>query len=495
MGTTNPSLQSPGSNGAMADESLQGYIQRKLPNPVNWTDPYQSGLMGVGGGRSGLGFTHVKVALIGDSITARSLTASYTPPVLAQSAIAPWNWANAVLGAPFVFAQNLAVSGDKTTGIFSRISSVSNDIDVCFVMAGINDVIASLSSASIITNITNGVANLVAAGKTVVISTILPNNALTGPQVTVLNAVNAFIRTLASASVFVVDGFSALGGNVADGTATAGYLNADNTHPTAAGAQVFGQHSTTRAALTAAFGKVFPNISPYENFQQANILYNEFRRSTGGTAGTISAGSGTIADNWRCLQNAGTATFTVDASAAYAKGADFIGPWTTAPLSTDAYYQAFNVTAAAASDNPRLRYSTALTSSASNFSDGIFGGSLAFVEVEISVTGAVNLQEVLVNCEAFFTAGTSPADQPGYGTSFARAQAGSSTDSSSAAPAVPADYHIVWRTPVVRVPENINSTVAVTLLPSFDMKFLGAGSATVKFSRPRVWVKNMDRMA
>lgn len=440
--------------------------------------------------------THVKVTLLGDSITARTTNANNTPPQQVASAVAPWNWANAVLGAPFVFTQNLAVSGDQTKGIFSRIGSIDPSCSLVFVLAGINDILSSVATTTIISNINSGILALINAGKKIVISTILPNNALTGAQVTSLLTVNAYINTLSSLYtniVWVVDGFAALGGNTSTGATTpTNYMNSDNTHPTSAGAQAFGQHASTKAALTAAYNASTPNFAMYEGWQQALPLYNEFRRSTNGTTGLISAGSGTIADNWRCLQNAGTATFTVDATQSYVVPSDFIGAATKFPVSQDSYYQSFTVSSAAANDNPRLRTVSALA--ASTAQDGIYAGALFFLEFELSVTNAIGLQEVSVGGEASFVAGTSPVDQPAYGVNYVRALAGSAKDSASAYVAVPADYHVLWRTPVMRIPENINTTTAVTFLPFVDIIFGASGSGIIKISKPRIYLKNLDRL-
>lgn len=73
---------------------------------------------------SNLGLTHAKVALLGDSITVRATLASGTPPANSVSAICPWNWVNWLLGAPFVFVQNLAVSGDPASGTRQQAVSV-----------------------------------------------------------------------------------------------------------------------------------------------------------------------------------------------------------------------------------------------------------------------------------------------------------------------------------------------------------------------------------
>jgi len=455
--------------------------------------------------------SHVRVAMLGDSITARTFTAFHTGIATKASAIAPWNWANWMVGAPFVLAANLAYAGDTAKGIFSRVSSVPANTQIVFVMAGTNDVAnlsssanqAAIDAAYTTTSgyIQQGVAALVAAGKKVVISTILPNGNLssdTDSRIQLLDRLNAAIEALASpSSVWVVDGFTALWDSAQptlrvgmSGTFNSG---GDIVHPTSAGAQLFGAAAID--ALKEAYAACTPDVSLYDGYQPQRVLYSEFRRSTGGSAGTISAGSGTIADGWRCLQNAGTATFTVDATTAYSVSNNYVGQQKTAPASVDSYWQKFNVTAAANNDNPRLRLpaNTDIINTGTSI-DGIFGGSEWFMEVDVLVEDPVNLKEIAIGGDCFFTLGTSPIDQSTFGATFVRVEAGTSTDSSSTATAVPAGYRATLRTPVMRVPENVNATVDLQLIPFLDIKFLGAGSATVSFGRPRMWHKAFGRI-
>ncbi len=456
----------------------------------------------------GIGMTHTMVALLGDSITVRATLGSGTPPANSVSAIAPFNWANWLLGAPFVFAQNLAVSGDITKGVMSRVSAVHPSIQCVFVMTGTNDVNSMSAAANQATidstfttvsgQIASGISALTAAGKKVVLCTIPPNNALTpntDSRIQLLDRLNAYIATLASANVFISDVFTAMWDSTQATVrlAKTNYLNADGIHPTNLGAYYAGKATMTAAAQAYAYSS--PNVNLYQGFQFCRPLYSEFRRSTGGTAGTISAGSGTIADGWRCLQNAGTATFTVDATQSYTANAAFIGSWAAQPISPDAYWQVFNVTAAAASDNPRLRLpaSTDLNQGG-NLQDGCFGGSEFFVEFEVVVSSPVNLQEVSVGVEGTFTVGTSPADQAYSGTTYIRYKAGTAGDSSSSAKAMDEGYRAVLRTGIVRIPENI-STSSVYVIPFVDMIFNGTGSATVSIGRPRIWHKTSGQLA
>lgn len=456
-----------------------------------------------------LGLSHLKVALLGDSITVRATLGAGTPPANSVSAISPWNNANWLLGAPFVFVQNLGVSGDTVKGIMSRVSAVQPGVQAVFVMAGTNDVNSMSSSATVATvdstfttvsgQLLAGVLALRSAGKKVVLATIPPNDNIStaaDSRVRLLDRLNAFIRSLELPDcVFVADVFAGMWDSTQPTlrVAKTNYMNSDGLHPTNLGAYYAGK--ATMQACTKVYCACSPNLDIYQDFQLCRPLYSEFRRSTGGTAGTISNGSGTIADGWRCLNNAGTPTFTVDASQAYSPGGAFIGPWVKQPVSPDAYWQIFNVSAAAANDNPRLRLpATTDLNQAGNMQDGCFGGSEFFAEFEILVANPVNLQEVSIGMDTAFSVGTSPADQAWAGTTYNRYKAGTATDSSSVGKAMDEGYRMVLRTGVLRVPENI-STAAVSMLPFVDMIFKGTGSATVSIGRPRIWHKAAGRLA
>lgn len=466
------------------------------------------GGLSVGGAVARLG-THVRAALLGDSHTSRHWDAAY--PTMATTALGPWTWANQMIGSPFVFTQNLGISGDVTRSIMARANCIPSNVQAVFVMAGTNDVInmsAAANQATIDSTYTNvsgylgsGVANLVARGKKVVIATILPNNAFTpstDSRIQLLDRLNAYIATIPAAypgSVWVVDAFTATWDSAIPATRVfkSFAANSDGTHLTAAGAQAVGLAAMT--AATSMFNACLPDLDIYENFFPVRALYSQFRTGTGGTAGVISAGTGTLADGWRSINNAGTATFTL-AQAAYSEPQTFVGDWVMAPDSIDTYSQVFNVTSAIANDNPRLRLpaNTDLVNTGTTLADQAFGGSEYFMEIEVKVENPVNLREVNLTVAAFFGAGTSPADQPYTGTTTLTVRTASANNLGSTVAALQNGYTAVLRTPVVRLPENVNNVSGFQLTPSADIVFMGTGSATVSFSRPRIWHKPAGRI-
>ncbi len=444
--------------------------------------------------------SHVSAVAIGDSLTARG---RYQSTVSSSSALGMWNWANWLIGAPFVFRSNMGVSGDVTRSIMTRIAAIPKDVGLVFVMSGTNDVLSMSSVANQATidstydnvsaYLSTGVAALVAAGKTVVIGTIIPNNAYsadTDSRIQLLDRLNAHIATLAGSRVFVVDAFSAIWDSAQPTlrVAQAGTMHSDGTHMTAVGAMKVGIAAMPAAKL--AYAAASKNYQLYDDFQLAWQLYSGFRSGTGGVAAVKSNGTGTLADGWRSINNAGTATFTLDNSAAYSVSADYVGPWAEAPAGIDDHWQEFNITAAANADNPRLRLpATNSISNSGSFPDTLLGGDQFFAEIDVWVTAPINLKEIALKLVGNWTAGTSPADQPFIGTTTMQAQCGTVADSSTDTYAYPDGFRAVYRTPILRVPENINTTAAQTLDFNADMVFNGAGSANIKFGRPRIWHK------
>ncbi len=451
--------------------------------------------------------THVSATCLGDSIASRNFLIATGG--LGFSGCGIYQWCNAVIGAPFVLSTNLGVSGDLTRSIMTRAALIPRRDQIVFVHAGTNDMLAVSSgasaetvSASIATwsgYLTAGINALRAAGKKVVISTIIPNNAMTlstDARISWLDQANTFINTLHDgSSVWVIDAFTPMWDEtqptLRKGKADA--LNSDGTHPTMAGCLRVATNATNKSRLAAAFNSCIPNVDIYDGFQPVRSLYGAFRSGTGGQAPVLTAGTGTLGDGWRTLNNAGTATFTLSNAEAYSLSSDFVGPWAEAPMGIDEKFQAMTVTSAAASDNPYLRNPAATDLTNTTFD--VMGGNLTFAEIEIDVQSPVNLQHAELRYRKFFAAGTSPADQPFWiASTEVYGSCGLSTDHGSTAYAVPTGFRAVLRTPVVRLPENINTTTGQQGQIQVSVLFNGTGSASIRFARPRIWTQIAGRI-
>lgn len=441
---------------------------------------------------------HVSMILLGDSIMRRNLDDTLVTMVLPMGGI--MNWANWMLGSPFVVEHNSSVSGDMTNSTLSRISLIPDAVEAVGILVGINDLL-SFSSASSQAQIDakftalsgsflTSIKSLKNAGKKTLIMTIPPNAAFNTPsdaRIQLLDRMNGFLMSQASRSVFIADIFSALWDS-SQPTLRLFKANtsADGTHTNNNGSQIAGV--VVKESARMLFNDCKANRNIYEGFHPQQSLYANFRSGTGGTAPVKTNGTGNLADGWRSINNAGTATFTLDNTELYTPDATMVGPWPNAPIGPEEFWQTFNITSAVANDNPRLRTVTLPTNLLTQV-EGVFGGSEYFLEVEAWVSNAVNLRDVSLQAESFFTNGTSPADQAFQGSVSTVARAGSGTSAGLVDAIAASSYRVVYRTPRLRFPENINNVAGVSALASMNMIFTGNGSAVVKFARPRMWHK------
>jgi lysophospholipase L1-like esterase len=447
---------------------------------------------------------HVAMVLLGDSITNRTVDAAIAAAALPMCSF--WNWGNWLCGSPFVYEHIAAISGDLLPSTLSRVSYIPDSVEAVGIASGINDVVAFSSSSTqaqidakyvlMTGQIETALDALSRAGKKTILCTIPPNNGFnssTDSRIQLLDRVNAYIRNKESDWVFIADIFTALWDSAQPTLRvfSAG-VYADATHPNNNGSQIAG--SAVKQAFVDLYGVCSPNRDLYAGFQPMQTLYGNFRSGTGGTAPVKTNGTGNLADGWRSINNAGTAVFTMDNTTLYTKDTTMVGPWVNTPIGPEEYWQLFAVSSAIANDNPRLRWVTIPTDSTASQIEGVFGGDEFFMEIEIYVTDNVNLRDVTVSITGFFTEGTSPVDQSYMGAASIITKSGNGTSYSMTDAITDSSYRIVLRTPVLRIPENINNASAVSFLPSIDMIFAGNGSANIWFARPRVWHRCEGRL-
>jgi lysophospholipase L1-like esterase len=427
--------------------------------------------------------SHIKVALLGDSITVRNFGGQYAP-YIRNTAIGIWNWVNWLVGSPFVF-RNFGLSGDLIAGIAARSSNIPADIKVVFLLGGINDIAFGVASAvSIFSTLQSLVDNLAASGKYVLISTVLPHNSLTAPQLARLLELNGYIRTMRNA--YVIDGFAFMGGSVITGACNANYMNTDNIHPTALGAQVFGLGAMTAGRLCALANTY--NTSPFETYDVVDKTYSGFRTGTNGTLGQVTAPcTGVAPDGWQLYRVAG-------ANVANMSLAPFVVN-TTFLNQPSVGVSENTLTMTAATSALGDTYSALILG---NFGDVgsldgcVTAGSLFYCEADLEiVSGAV--QSLSVFGKSYFTQGAAAVDQVSWhGAGLVSSEGGTTADSASAAQnLLPARYLV--RGGVSRVPENLNGTVAIQTNYGVTA-VLGAGGAVVRMSRPRLYVKNSEEL-
>lgn len=209
-------------------------------------------------------------------------------------------WFNFYTGGRFYqpSGYNKGVAGNTTTQMVARLGAALADRpDLVLVEGGGNDISAGATAATIQTNLQTIVNAYQAAGSKVIIRTIYPRfspNAFTGPQETIRTTVNAFILTLASANVQVVDATGVV-------TTSASYQS-DGIHLTSQGANTVG-------ALWAAKANTLIDQSSLADYYNADNSFTTNLALTG-TGGSVGGGAtGTVANNWTLAAgNAGGAT-------------------------------------------------------------------------------------------------------------------------------------------------------------------------------------------
>jgi hypothetical protein len=439
-------------------------------------------------------------ALLGDSITGQHSYYGQGTPVVGSQGF--WNWANWLVGAPFDLDLVMGVSGALAADIVSRTWMVPPSIKSVFVLAGTNDVLGVSSSASLaardaavaalIDSSTGtlylGLAALKAAGKTVAIATIPPNNAYTAgdSRIDVLDRVNAWIATTPSLGLAdeVMDLFSATWNSTAPTTRVfKTNYSSDGTHLTNLAGQAAG--ISFIAGMQRMYAKSSGYFYGFDDALHPIQLFSTMRAITG-VSSTISAGgAGTAATDqsggWRSLRGAGTPTWVcsiVDRTTP----TDWVGPM--AVLGVGEKLQKYVVTAGAASDAVRTQLASTITANTStgvSYGDTIAAGAEVLIESPSALNGAY-LQAV-----AYTQAGTSPADQP-YGASATQTRTTANLNSISGTDyAYPTGFRAYIRSRKVRIPENVNGTTGVTAQMYMDLTFNAAGSVTAYWGRPQIW--------
>jgi lysophospholipase L1-like esterase len=133
------------------------------------------------------------------------------------------------------------VPGDTTTEVLARAQgdTVDQGARRVFLLAGTNDVGASVSASTIESNLQGIIDAIVGAGAVVLIGTIPPVGSWSGAQNTIKSTVNTWIRALDDGlTVKVIETHDALADPVTPTQLLPAYAHSDGVHLTAAGLQV-----------------------------------------------------------------------------------------------------------------------------------------------------------------------------------------------------------------------------------------------------------------
>lgn len=232
-----------------------------------------------------------------------------------------FNWAQALMGAPFTLLRNSGVSGNTTAQMSARLATdvLAYNPDWVIFQGGINDVKAgTLTAAQIVTNLQNICQQLAERGIKVVFLTLPPNTESAGNSVKV-QTVNQAMREWCLRDygrVICVDTYSPTVDALATTGALASGMSDDNLHLSGKGARAWGQ------AIANALQSLLPNRNflPASNGESYGInatskqlLDNPMHATGSAVAATGTGASGTVPSSWlgsASGMTAGTAVFT-----------------------------------------------------------------------------------------------------------------------------------------------------------------------------------------
>lgn len=274
----------------------------------------------LGGGRAGVSAAAIarltgrpgnrRLAVLGDSRTAGSITGTATAPVWENNS---WiNWAR-FLGRQrfdFPWGNNFGVGGDTTVMMLARLPAALalSDAGTWVVLGGVNDRgTAAMTAAETIASLTSIRDMILAAGRLVVFIAEIPKGdstytsyRLTGDQLGYHFRVHQWLLEQRSVpGVYVCDVWDKFAvENSTTGDAIAG-LTLDGLHPNIVGNEVIGAKLAT--TLEAIFAPV--DLLPTSNADQYSVanptgclLVNPMFDGSGGSVGT--GGAGNLAPNW-----------------------------------------------------------------------------------------------------------------------------------------------------------------------------------------------------
>lgn len=270
-----------------------------------------------------LGAGNQQIVAVGDSLTERYELVSGANLVGQSTSFL--QWALAFLGQRLVgFARG--VSGATTTQVLARWAADVSSFRPAWIhlLAGGNDISADVPASTIITNLTSMISLARSQGARVIVGTLYPfTTHNTAARRQTLYQVNAWIRSLASDSVRVVDYHAAMVD--AAGAVRSGMLVADNIHPSARGASIMGR------VLAAVLADLPPRLqalasSAYDADQGVpcgELAGNHASGASNFTAGTGMTGTGPRGWTWSRTGAALAATVSKQARSGNSYATDF----------------------------------------------------------------------------------------------------------------------------------------------------------------------------
>lgn len=159
-------------------------------------------------------------------------------------------WARGFLGNRLLILYNAGIGGNTTTQMLARITTdvTSYNPQWVSVFAGINDIIAGSSAASILTNLLSIYTQLNALDIKVIAMTVLPleigHTSYSVANNEKIQAINFGIKTYCKQNpvMYFVDSYKTIvDPNSATGQPLTGYLSTDHIHPSGIGSLAIGR--------------------------------------------------------------------------------------------------------------------------------------------------------------------------------------------------------------------------------------------------------------
>ncbi|MFA6039888.1 MAG: SGNH/GDSL hydrolase family protein [Methylophilus sp.] len=395
--------------------------------------------------------TNQKALIAGDSNTAQNR--SDTSTFLKYSDRGYFVWANSYLGQRLELVKNAGINGDTTAMLLARLSAdvLAYNAGWNFILCGVNDILTGVPWATTVSNLQLIYEAIIANGGNVVAMAVMPCGSFsTDTHKEALVNINLWIKnySVRNPKVWFVDSYMPLLNPASTtGAPLTTYMWDSTTHLSTLGAQIIGK------AIFNVLDSVIPKVgiqssladsvsptNPYGNF-----VANPVMSGTGGTNETGSSGS--IADNWRSIRTAGTAT------AVGAKVARTDYP--------NLEWQQITITSTSGSSTYWL-YAFGETLAGS----GISAGDLVYAqfEIDLSFTGVT-----LSDLKPYLLSTT--------GTGILTAYANGQNDGS-----IRNDGPYVFRTPNFTIPLDATGSPR----PVIELVFSGSGSLVLKAGRVEI---------
>lgn len=227
------------------------------------------------------------IIYVGDSQTANGESVSGITQAYRTNGYT--TWANALSGSKLFSPVNgnQGVPANYTTDVIARLGAIlALRPKVVLLLIGTNDCSGNISAAAIEANYATIYAALRSINCIIIQSTILPRfgtSALTGPQETVRQAVNAWILTQAAPDLITINAESSMN--------SSGDFQSDGLHPNTTGAYILGLLFATQiSTIQSTIGNI-SDVLQADNAFTGNPTLS-------GTGGSTSSASGAVATGW-----------------------------------------------------------------------------------------------------------------------------------------------------------------------------------------------------